>query len=198
MKKFSDKKDRLERFVRDNREEFDDLHPSESLWGKIADRLPETDPVSAGNALKKASRRHKLYFDWRIAAAVVVMIGVSYLFYLNREYGLTRDPKVAMMVPGHAREFNQYTLAIDEKRNELISLTSKNPELYQEFSTDLERLEKSYQNLRSELPQAPDKQALIKAMVENLQWQVELLNQQLSILERIKAAEQSHEKPISI
>lgn len=198
MKKFSDKKDRLERFVRDNREEFDDLNPSDSLWGKIADKLPETDPVFAGSQLRKASRRQKLFFDWRIAAAVLVMIGVSYLFYLNREYGLTRDPKVAMMAPGHAREFNQYTLAIDEKRNELISLTSQNPELYKEFATDLERLEKSYQSLRSELPQAPDKQALIKAMVENLQWQVELLNQQLSILERIKSAEEGHEKQISI
>lgn len=198
MKKFSDKKDRLERFVRDNREEFDDLYPSESVWGKIADKLPETDPGFVASQLKKASRRQKLFFDWRVAAAVLMVIGSSYLFYLNREYGLTRDPKVAMMAPGYAREFNQYTLVIDEKRNELMSLTSQNPELYKEFATDLERLEKSYQSLRSELPQAPDKQALIKAMVENLQWQVELLNQQLSILERIKSAKEGHEKQISI
>jgi hypothetical protein len=198
MKKFSDKKDRLERFVRDNREEFDDLHPSVGLWGKIADQLPEVDPMETEDSRKRVSGHQKLYFDWRMAAAVVVMLGVSYLVYLNREYGLTRDPKVVMMAPGHAREVNQYALAIDQKRNELISLTSKDPELYREFATDLQRLEKSYQNLRSELPQAPDKQALMGAMVQNLQWQVELLNQQLSILQRIKSAEQSDEKPVSI
>ena len=192
MKKSSDKKDRLERFVRDNREGFDAFEPSEALWERIEGQLGEVAPLA-----QKKSRPGwwgKAYFDWRIAAGLVLAIGISYLSYLNKEYGVTRDPKVALAAPTYAREFTQYNLAIEEKRNELIRLTSDNPELYSEFATDLEHLEHSYKNLRSELPQAPNQEALIQAMIQNLQWQIDLLNQQLTILQRIKQADKRHEK----
>ncbi|TDB60826.1 hypothetical protein [Arundinibacter roseus] len=200
MKKSSDKKDRLERFVRDNREDFDVWTPSDALWGRIAPALGEANQTPP---LSEKKNRHlgswgKAYFDWRIAAGVILALGVSYLFYLNNKYGVTRDPQVALSAPAYAREFTQYNQAIDEKRMELVRLTTDNPELYKEFSTDLDRLEKSYSNLRSELPQAPNQEALIQAMIQNLQWQVELLNQQLTILQRIKQADKRHENnPIS-
>lgn len=40
MKKFSDKKDRLERFVRDNRDGFDVFLPQDSLWDRIENSIP--------------------------------------------------------------------------------------------------------------------------------------------------------------
>jgi hypothetical protein len=194
MKKSSDKKDRLERFVRDNREGFDTWEPSDALWGRIAENLGDAAPQPVAPA--KGTRLRGLgsaYFDWRIAAGLILALGISYLFYLNNEYGVTRDPQVALTVPTYAREFTQYNQAIEQKRTELIRLTSDNPELYQEFAADLDRLEKSYGNLRSELPQAPNQEALIQAMIQNLQWQIDLLNQQLTILQRIKKADQRHE-----
>jgi hypothetical protein len=195
MKKSSDKKDRLERFVRDNREGFDTWEPSDALWGRITESLGDAPPLPAPAPakIKRFQGLGRAYFDWRIAAGLILTLGVSYLFYLNNEYGVTRDPQVALTVPTYAREFTQYNLAIEQKRNELIRLTSDNPELYQEFAADLDRLEKSYGNLRSELPQAPNQEALIQAMIQNLQWQIDLLNQQLTILQRIKKADQRHE-----
>ncbi len=190
MKKSSDKKDRLERFVRDNRDGFDVFLPQDSLW----DRIENSIPPAAAEPQKKVKRLHNPYFDWRIAAGVILALGVGYLFYLNKEYGVTRDPAVALKVPAYAREFNQYNVMIDEKRNEIFKLASSNPELYKDFSADLKSLENSYQNLKSDLGNAPNQEALIRAMIENLQYQVDLLNQQLTILQRIKKATQSHEK----
>lgn len=196
MKKSPDKKDRLERFVRDNREDFDTLEPDNALWERIAGNLGDTGPTIPANpaTAPKPGRWGKAYFDWRIAAGLLLALGASYLFYLNKEYGVSRDPQVVLTAPTYAREFTQYNLAIEEKRAELIRLTTDNPELYKEFSTDLDRLEKSYVNLRSELPQAPNQEALIQAMIQNLQWQIDLLNQQLTILQRIKKANQPNEK----
>ena len=192
MKESFDKKDRLERFVRDNREDFDTLEPGDALWGRIAGQLGQ-EPEVPSKKVSAPRRWGTLYFDWRIAAGLVLALGISYLAYLNKEFGVTRDPQVALTVPAYAREFTQYNQAIDEKRNELIRLTSDNPELYKEFATDLDRLEKSYKNLRSELPKAPNQETLIQAMIQNLQWQIDLLNQQLTILQRIKQADQRHE-----
>jgi len=190
MKKSSDKKDRLERFVRDNRDGFDAFLPQDSLWDRIESQIPAvtTEPQ------KKVRRLNNPYFDWRIAAGVILALGTGYLFYLNNEYGVTRDPGVALKVPAYAREFNQYNTLIDEKRNEIIKLASNNPELYKDFSSDLKSLENSYQNLKSDLGNAPNQEALIRAMIENLQYQVDLLNQQLSILQRINKASKGNEK----
>ena len=193
MKKSSDKKDRLERFVRDNRDGFDAFLPQDSLW----DRIENSIPSAPAEPQRKVKRLTNHYFDWRIAAGVLLALGVGYLFYLNNEYGVTRDPGVALKVPAYAREFNQYNVMIDEKRNEIFKLASNNPELYKDFSADLKSLENSYQNLKSDLGNAPNQEALIRAMIENLQYQVDLLNQQLTILQRIKKATQSHEKNIS-
>jgi hypothetical protein len=191
MKKPSDKKDRLERFVRDNREAFDSFGPDEALWERIEEQLGATAPQST--PVKRLGGWGKAYLDWRIAASILLAVGLSYVYYFNSEYGVTRDPKVALVVPAYAREFTSYSLAIDEKRNELLRLTSHNPELYREFSADLDRLEHNYRSLRSELPKAPNQEVLVQAMIQNLQLQLELLNQQLTILQRIKEANQRHE-----
>ncbi len=190
MKKFSDKKDRLERFVRDNRDGFDVFLPQDSLWDRIENSIPSVP----AEPQKKVKRLSNPYFDWRIAAGVILALGTGYLFYLNNEYGVTRDPGVALKVPAYAREFNQYNVIIDEKRSEIIKLASNNPELYKDFSADLQSLESSYQNLKSDLGNAPNQEALVRAMIENLQYQVDLLNRQLNILQRINKASQSHEK----
>ena len=191
MKKSSDKKDRLERFVRDNRDGFDAFLPQDSLWDRIENSIPSA-PAEPQQKVKRFTTNH--YFDWRIAAGVLLALGAGYLFYLNNEYGVTRDPGVALKVPAYAREFNQYNTLIDEKRSEILKLASSNPELYKDFSADLKSLEVSYQNLKSDLGNAPNQEALIRAMIENLQYQVDLLNRQLTILQRINKATQSHEK----
>ncbi len=190
MKKSSDKKDRLERFVRDNRDGFDAFLPQDSLWDRIEKQIP-VQPHD-NNLAKNTTRLSSPYFDWRVAAGVLLTLGVGYLFFLNNQYGVTRDPGVALNAPGYAKEFNQYNLVIDEKRDEIIRLAKNNPELYKDFSADLRSLEASYKNLKSDLGSAPNKEALVQAMIQILQLQVDLLNQQLIILQRFNNATENH------
>ena len=199
MKKYSDKKDRLERFVRDNRDGFDSFLPQDDLWDRIEMKIPGstplTEPKKNGKILNSWSRN--AYFDWRIAAAVFMALGIGFMVYLNNEFGVTRDPGVALKVPSYAREFTQYNVSIDEKRSEIIKLTRDNPELYKDFSTDLQGLETSYKNLRSNLSNAPNQEALLEAMVQNLQLQLDLLNQQINILQRINKVKNGDDKEIN-
>jgi len=193
MQKSFDRKDKLERFVRDNRDRFEREEPGDFLWSKIEARLqPEPTPK---NTVQNHAGRWKghISFDWRVAACVMVALGIGFLYYLNGEYGVSKDPQMALNAPAYAREFHQYSLTIDQKRNELIRLTNDIPELYREFSSDLERLESAFVRLRSELPQAPNQEALLHAMVQNLKWQIALLNQQLIIIENIKQTSQNEE-----
>ncbi|SOD95886.1 hypothetical protein SAMN06269250_5031 [Spirosoma fluviale] len=218
------KKDNLERFVRDNREAFDDKEPPNSLWQKIEAGLDKQqadrdtpfrqihiNPVQTDNEEFGASRtmpsktdngRSRLAgrqigwpsLDWRVAASVAVLLLASAFLYMNHEYGVAHQPEVVAASPLYAKEVVHYTELIDVKRAELKQMTQDNPALYQEFATDLDRLEKSYLLLKSDLPKNPNQEVLIQAMIQNLQLQINLLNEQLRVIDRIK--QQTHENPV--
>lgn len=192
------KKDNLERFVRDNREAFDNHEPPLlDLWQRIETGLDQQNGQQTTDAQPfRQIHRNPLFaakrlLDWRVAASVVVLLLAGAFLYMNQRYGVTHQPEVVAASPTYAREVVQYTRLIDDKRTELRQMTEDNPALYREFATDLNRLETSYQALKADLPQNPNQEMLIQAMIQNLQLQINLLNEQLRVIERIK--QQSHE-----
>lgn len=206
------KKDNLERFVRDNREAFDDREPPGNLWQKIEQGLGKQEPdqdklngrlpfqqVYKNSSHAKPSRLGGMQIgwpklDWRVAASIAVILLAGGFWYMNMRYGVTQQPELVVASPAYAREVVQYTRLIDDKRAELKQMTEGNPALYQEFSTDLDRLERSYQSLKADLPQNPNQEVLIQAMIQNLQIQINLLNEQLRVIQRIK--QQTYENPV--
>lgn len=187
-------KDKLERFIRDNREDFDTEEPRPDLWNKIEqgitvpEQKPENEAPRRLNSLARSGNPlfRRSPFDWRIAASIAVLLLAGTLLYLNQRYGVTQQPEVVAVSPMYAKEFATYTQLIDDKRTELKQMTESNPVLYQQFATDLDRLENSYQTLRADLPENPNQEVLIQAMIQNLQLQIDLLNQQLDVIQRIK------------
>ncbi len=178
-------KDKLERFVRDNREDFDAFEPRADLWKELEKGLGHKErPLWLGSAWTGLNTSRRMV--WQIAATIALVIGLGGFWYFKYNYGITEQPDVMAVNPTYARTVTQYTRLIEVKQSELKTLTENNPALYQQFATDLERLEKSYQNLRMELPKTPNQEVLIQAMVQNLQTQIDLLNQQLMIIQRIK------------
>ena len=198
------KKNNLERFVRDNREIFDDKEPSVDLWKKIEAGLDKSglgEPVLANHQPNKESPFLQIYknrsqavgrqigwptLDWRVAASIAVLLLAGCFFYMNQKYGVTHQPELVAASPTYAKEVVQYTQLIDDKRAELKQMTEGNPDLYKEFATDLDRLENSYRSLKADFPKNPNQQVLIQAMIQNLQLQINLLNEQLRVIQRIK------------
>lgn len=226
-------KDRLQRFVRDNREDFDTEEPSEALWLKLSQKLPEGEnndvvhpaatadntqvaivhesfqngrsynpfflskPKGEGGAFDKATAQPVIndnsknsrsnQWNWRVAASIALLIGLGWTGYsVYQNYDTTESSEMALSNPVFAQQVNQYTQLIDTKRAELSQMTKSNPALYQEFQGELEELERSYQNLKIDLPKNPNQEIVIQAMIQNLQWQIDLLNRQLDIIQRIK------------
>lgn len=212
------KKDNLERFVRDNREAFDDREPPSDLWQRInaglggstdsglpTDSAPTkaTDTEQAGLSpampFTQIHRNTRMWgqwlTSWQAAAVVAVLLMVGGAFFLNHRYGVASHPEVAVAAgPTYASEVAQYTRLINAKRLELRQMTESNPALYEEFATDLNRLERSYKSLKADLPKNPNQELLIQAMIQNLQIQINLLNEQLRVIQRIN--QQTHENPV--
>lgn len=171
---------RLEDFMKTNREEFDDLEPSADLWSRIEMHLPPqyTD-------LKKAEKKtFSLGFVLRVAASVIVVMGIGFALYLNNQQQKPID--LASINPVYAQQQIQYTSLIESKRSELKSLSKTDPNLYKEFSSEIAKMDSTYNDLKDDLETSPNQERVLRAMIKNLQIQTQVLNQQLNVIQQLK------------
>lgn len=170
---------RLEDFIKANREEFDDLEPSADLWSRIEQQMPATvvDMVK-----KKEAKTFSLGFVLRVAAIVIVVMGAGFGLYLHASK--PAGVNLAAINPEYAKQQVQYTSLIETKRTELKELTKGDPQLYEEFSGEIVKMEASYKKLRKDLATSPNQERVLRAMIRNLQIQTEVLNQQLQVIEQ--------------
>lgn len=203
-------KNNLERFIRDNREAFDADEPSMDLWARIERGITqpepplEAEPVThqvkmgfvgneANEPIRKplngkpfVNKQRGWGFNWWAAASVAILLLTGGFWFLNHQYGVTEQPEVVAVSPTYAKEFVQYARLVDQKQAELKAMTTSNPALYEAFANDLNRLERSYQTLKADLPENPNQETLVQAMIQNLQLQIDLLNEQLRVIQRMK------------
>lgn len=103
------------------------------------------------------------------------------------------------LVAGNAdpnEALGQYTKLIESKQHQLGILKEAYPELYQRFSEDLKALEFSYEALKEKAAKGANRQLVLEAMIQNLEYQSALLNRQLDIIKHINETKnQSNETP---
>lgn len=177
---------RLEEFVKANREEFNDIEPSAELWNRIEKGL------SAQFGQKKnEAKTFSLGFVLRIAASVIVVMGISFVFYLRKQNSNTVN--YANINPQYAEQQVQYTKLIATKRTELQNIAKTDPELYKEFSAETAKMDSVYRKLNSDLPTSPNPELVLRAMIKNLEIQTQVLNQQLTIIEQYNQMKRQNE-----
>jgi hypothetical protein len=188
---------KLEQFIRDNREEFDSEEPRPQLWKNLRADIGKKDR-------RNDKIFHLSFLRWTAAAAIIIMI-LGMFYYMNRQQGAEnfaanepsaqQQDELSKINPAYAKEVYHFTQLIELKQNELKQIEKEHPELYGQFVNDIQKLDSSYQVLRAELSANPDPETLLEAMLQNLRLQADLLNQQLTIIKQIKQNKQtSHEK----
>lgn len=171
---------KLEDFVRSKREEADLFIPSDNLWKQLEAQLP---------APQKKSIWPKL--GW--VAALVFCLGLGYFWGKNSLTGYQKYADIKALDPQYAKQMVAYDGIITERKKILTHFKSQDPALYATFGQDWKALETSYEELRKSLPNHPNQEELLKAMIENLRWQAELLERQVQILEQVKSHKSTDE-----
>jgi hypothetical protein len=166
---------RLEDFIKVNKNEFDDLEPSAELWQRIEKHLP-----AEGAPLKKPeAKTFSLSFVMRVAASVIVVMGIGFGIYLHNE---KKQIDYAAINPVYAKQQSHFVSLVESKRNELKSIAKTEPEMYKEFSAEIAKMDSTYKRLNSDLATSPNQERVLRAMIRNLEIQSEVLNQQLNII----------------
>ena len=134
-----------------------------------------------------------------VAAAAVIIIGVS-VFLLNNNKPANSLPGTGKTTQNKTVEDNEYnhqmfvfTNLIEAKQKELRQAGEQHPELYRQFLKDVDALDSAFRELKQTLPDNPNKEMLMEAMVRNLQLQIDLLNRQLQIIKQLKQSNKQYE-----
>ncbi len=166
------KTDRLEDFIKANREAFDQYEPSDKVWKKIS---------KPGKKSKKIT--FATYF-LRVAAVVaiasifpVVLYKINSLRTVNMVMN-SEDPELKELIEAEAF----YAGQVDEKMNEIRKCYSANPEIKEEVEADLNELEEMYNQLKTDLKENISNKAVIEAMIENNRYRLKMVDE---VLEQI-------------
>lgn len=175
--------DRLEKFITENREEFNDADPNPLMWLNIEQKLDR----------RKKGKVKKVYRITAIAASIIVLLGVGMLIGLNLQHLSDAD---MLAQNDQYMEFQQAERYFQKQVNVKLDLLQEHP-AKQEVRDDLSQLDAVYNELKAELLNSPNKDnhAIIQAMIENYQLRINLLER---ILTNINEKSQYHEENISL
>jgi hypothetical protein len=90
----------------------------------------------------------------------------------------------------YKEEMYHYARLVEIKHKELKTIEKDEPLLYRQFAGDVNKLDSTYRLLEKQLPQNPNREQLLEAMLQNLQLQMGLLNHQLDIIKQINHSKQ--------
>lgn len=160
--------EKLEKYIIENRADFDQAVPSLKVWAEIDKTLE-----------KRNGRRVFLWKCIRVAAAVAVLVvsgvvgGAFFTGQFDNQHGA-----VAQLAPEHAELEQYYTHELAQKTKQLVSLQHDGINKVQE---DLARLDETFLELMQEYKKLPPGSGapLIQAMLENYQTKLDILERVL-------------------
>lgn len=163
----------IEEYIKENKKEFDFKTPSDQLWARI----------EAGLDKEKVKKKSGMPFWLGIAASLILIMTVTFM-YTSRKGG-KQELEIADISPVYGKKEMKFASLIEEKKDSLQVFAKKNPVLYKKFSSDLNQLDGDYEKLKKELQHSPNQEIVVRAMVKNLELQLQVINQQLSIINEV-------------
>ena len=163
--------DRLEDFVKQQREQFDLHEPDPSIWLKI-------NPANVPVVKERRSLR------WlRVAAAVAMIFGGSTagLYFLTGEKAATDQLGNELYLEIQETE-QYYSQMVTQRYDELKPFLMENPGAQEMLADDMEELDEVYLELKEDLKDNVSNPEVIEAMVLNYRVKLEILEDLLNQL----------------
>jgi hypothetical protein len=178
------KTDKLERFIIDHRDEFDDREPNPAIWQKIEKRQPKKVELNWTKVLVRA-------------AAIVVIFVSSYIFidYMANQEGRlvtsaeTAEPEGTGMYQDLMEAEYYYSSQIEYSKEEFYRLAGNNAALREEINIELSELDRIYRELKEDLKDNADNEEVVVAMIQNYRLKLEILEE---ILSQLKSANENN------
>jgi len=153
-------KDKLEKFICENREAFEIYEPNPELWKKIE------------KTVHKKTIRLKTIL-WR-AAAVILIFGASLVFHRYIDM-INEDVTAKIEIPELQEAEIYYSSLLTSKLNEIQPMLEQHPDMNKEIRNDLTELDSIYNELKKDLKDNIANQEVIEAMIQNYRLRLSIL-----------------------
>jgi len=196
------KKDKLEKFVIENREGFNDLEVPPMLWNAIEKQTAgfqgKLVPAEGGKADSTNSPGKMLRIGtiaWRAAAAILIFASAWYLNdYFDKSPAKTAHTTVSP-APVTSPVMNElsdveayYTTQINSRQLELAKYSREHPEIIEDLKKEFLNLDKGSQELRKDLAESNADEKVVEAIIQSYRVKLDILEQMLSEMQKGRAA----------
>jgi hypothetical protein len=175
--------DRLEDYIKNNRDDLDIYKPSPFLWRRIT------------MGLKSDKRTASRWIS--VAASVAVLIATSVTFYHIGKGGKDSERNIisGRVSAGVSPELKEAEAYYNNRVNmlflEAAPMLTANPDLKRELNFDISRIDSIYLEIRKDLKDNIANQEVVEALIQNYLIKIEILEEVLAIL---KDSENNTEK----
>ena len=186
--------DGLEKFVNDNRKAFDIHQPNPNLWANIEAQLGEIEPTdkivplfavesSLQQTTKVRSIRSRYLRYASVAAVGLLLLAIGGVIGSQFSNGFSHSNSPAIELSDISDEYAETEAYYASQVNSNIEKLKK-LNYDESILDDIEELDEAFQELKRELgaSSAFSDEEIIKAMIENYQMKIEILER---VLERL-------------
>jgi hypothetical protein len=167
--------DNFDKYIRSNKEAFDDKQPSDKVWSKIDAELTESP---------------KNYnWVWKVAATLFFCSTV-YLFFQKAENKKELLAHKEQISDDFTDIETYYFQIISDKRDLIYEFDTQETPIEVDFEQDLQKLDAMYQVLKEELKANPSKK-VVDALILNMLVRIDVLNKKIEELEQGGEVEQN-------
>ncbi len=166
-------KDKLEKFVIDNREAFDDKEAGRGVWNRISKELH-------GNSRTFDS-------SWLWKAAAIFFFGTSAFLLGQQSINQSSADRVSSQAKEEFTAVETYYISeINNKKEEISDYYDKNIQLRNDVNEDLGKLDAMYLVLKDRLEKDPSKE-VVDALILNLIMRMDILTKQVQQLQDVES-----------
>ncbi len=166
-------KDNIEKFITQNRDEFDMFEPSPKMWEKIEGNI---------------ERQAKTGINWKqilYRAAIVLLIFAGSLTtfeFLGQKgvslFSLSREKSIEIPELKEAELY--YSAKFSEKLDEAKPFLLENPKISEGLMKDLAELDSVYNGLKKDLTENIATEEVVEALIQNYRLRIEILEDLMS------------------
>ncbi len=166
--------DRLEEYIKANRDDLDRYSPPPGNWTKIKRRIKKS---------------HITVWRWvSVAAMFIVILETTLILVKNGHFSSGNRISIkgdAIDIKGNKQLKETeiyYNNLVNSLYSEATPLLTRNPEIKKELTTDISHLDSLCSEIRKDLKDNVANQEVVEALIQNYRIKIQLLEDMLTIL----------------
>jgi hypothetical protein len=173
-----ERKDRLEKYIENNKDGFNDLEVPALAWQEIE------------KSLNKPSKRRTFpiaSFAWKAAAAILIFASAWYLNDFVDKPAKVQTGKTVAMPSVSSPVLNElsdaeayYTSQINSRQAELANYAKEHPEIIEDLRKEFKELDRNNIELKRDLAESNADVKVIEAIIQSYRIKLEILEQMLT------------------